>query len=248
MAQTSWPFENIDTTESQFSIMFRNFQNTGVNGVPGDNNLLVFADDSGLQVRIRAGQAIVRGHYYLSDALETVILDTAGNNTRKDAIVLELDPAANNITIHVIKGAEAISNPEPPELIQTDVGIYQMLLAYVTVSNGATSIQAGDVQDLRQFMGNLLGIWTDNTRPVNPVANFTFGYNTTEAKHEYWNGTSWVAFGESVWTTAERPTSPSLGQTGYNTTLSQYEVYNGTAWERIGPSKFDTSPFLLIGA
>lgn len=248
MAQTSWPFENIDTTESQFSIMFRNFQNTGVNGVPGDNNLLVFADDSGLQVRVRAGQAIVRGHYYLSDALETLIIDTAGTNTRIDAIVLELDPAANSITLQVVKGEEAISNPVAPSLTQTDVGVYQMLLGYVTVPNSATTILNSDVQDLRKFMGNLLGIWTSNTRPSDPVENFTFGFNTTLGNHEYWNGTAWVAFGESVWTTAERPTSPDIGTTGYNTDLAVYEVYDGSGWVPVGPPKFDTSPFLLMGA
>jgi len=248
MAQTSWPFENIDTTESQFSIMFRNFQNTGVNGTPGDNNLLVFADDSGLQVRVRTGQAIVRGHYYLSDALETLSVDTAGSNTRIDAIVLELDPAANSITLQVVKGEEAISNPVAPELTQTDVGVYQMLLAHVTIQNAATSIVAGDVDDARRFMGNLLGIWTTATRPADPVANFTFGFNTTLNNHEYWNGTAWVAFGESVWTTAGRPSSPDIGTTGYNTDLEVYEVFDGTVWKTVGPPQFDTSPFLLMGA
>jgi len=248
MAQTSWPFENVDTSESQFSIMFRNFQETGVNGVPGDNNLLVFADDSGLQVRVRAGQAIVRGHYYLSDAVETLVINTAGTNTRKDAIVLELDPAANSITLHVVQGEAAISNPQPPELTQTDVGVYQMLLGYVTIGASATSIVNDDVEDLRRFMGNRLGIWTTATRPEDPVANFTFGYNTTLNNHEYWNGTAWVAFGESVWDTAGRPATPDIGTTGYNTELAQYEVYNGTSWERVGPVQFDTSPFLLMGA
>ena len=34
----------------------------------------------------------------------------------------------------------------------------------------------------------------------------------------------------ATWTTAARPTSPSLGQQGYNTTLNSVEYYNGVAW------------------
>lgn len=33
-----------------------------------------------------------------------------------------------------------------------------------------------------------------------------------------------------VWTTAGRPSTPTVGQMGYNTTLSQLEVWNGTGW------------------
>lgn len=248
MAQTSWPFEGLDTSESQFSIMFRNFQDTGVNGIPGDTNLLVFADDSGLQVRIRAGQAIVRGHYYLSDALETIVLLTAGTDTRIDSIVLELDPSANSIVLKAVEGDAAISNPIAPTLTQTNVGIYQMLLANVTVANSATSITSGNVQDFRRFMGNQLGIWTTDTRPENPVTNFTFGYNDTVGTHEYWNGSTWAVFGQDVWSTANRPASPDVGQHGYNTDLHIIEAYDGAQWLRIGPPQFDMSPFLLMGA
>jgi hypothetical protein len=151
MTQTSFPFENIDTTESQFSKWARNI-GEGVKGGPDDNKLLVTGDDSGLQVRIAAGEALVRGHYYISTAQETLTLDTAGTDTRVDAIVVELDPAANQIVLKVVQGIAVLNNPQPPTLTQSDVGIYQILLGLVTIGAEASTILAGDVTDRRTFL------------------------------------------------------------------------------------------------
>jgi len=151
MAQTSFPFENVDTTESQFSKWARHI-GEGVNGGPDDLKLKPFGDDSGLQVRIPAGEAMVRGHYYLSTAQETLTLDTAGLQTRIDAIVLELDPAANEIILKIVQGLAAPSNPVPPTLTQTDTGVYQLQLGLVTIGIEASSILAADVTDRRTFL------------------------------------------------------------------------------------------------
>jgi hypothetical protein len=151
MTQQSFPFENIDTTESQFSKWARNI-GEGVKGGPDQTQLLVTGDDSGLQVRIAAGEALVRGHYYISTAQETLTLDTAGTDTRVDAIVVELDPAANKITLKVVQGLAVASNPQPPTLTQSDVGIYQILIGLVTIAPEASSILTSDVVDRRTFL------------------------------------------------------------------------------------------------
>lgn len=151
MAQTSWPFENIDTTEDQFSRWARHI-GEGVNGGPDDTKLLVTGDDSGLQVRIASGEAMVRGHYYLNSAQETLAIVTAGTNTRIDAIVLELDNTANSILLKAVQGSEVPSNPTPPTITQSDTGIYQLLLAHVEVRNSVSSILASDVTDRRTFL------------------------------------------------------------------------------------------------
>ena len=151
MTQTSFPFENIDTTETQFSKWARNI-GEGVKGGPDDNKLLVTGDDSGLQVRIAAGEALVRGHYYISTAQETLTLDTAGTDTRIDAVVVELDPAANVIILKVVQGLAVASNPVPPTLTQTDAGVYQILLGLVSIASEASSILPGDVTDRRTFL------------------------------------------------------------------------------------------------
>lgn len=194
MAQASYPFENVDVSETQFSRWARNFQETGVKGVPGDGNLFVTGDNSGLQVRVAAGEAFIRGHYYENTSQATVAITSAGTNTRKDAIVLELDTIANGITLKAIAGTPVASNPVAPTLTQTDTGVYQLLLAYVTIPASTGSITAGMVSDERTFMGQRIGLWTTAKRPTNPIANATIGYNSTLGFHEYWNGSSWVPF------------------------------------------------------
>jgi hypothetical protein len=100
----------------------------------------------------------------------------------------------NGVTLKAVPGAAVLSGPTAPTLTQTTSGIYQMLLAYVTIPNNTTSITAGMVTDLRRFMGKRIGIWTTATRPTNPTAQHTIGFNNTLGIHEVWNGTAWVAF------------------------------------------------------
>ena len=151
MAQQSYPFENVDVTESQFSKWARHI-GEGVNGGPDTNNLRVSGDDSGLQVRVAAGEAMVRGHYYINTSQATLTLDTAGTDTRIDGIVVELDPAANTIVLKVIQGIAVASDPVPPTPTQTDVNIYQILIGLVTIPADATSILAANVTDRRTYI------------------------------------------------------------------------------------------------
>ncbi|NBP03220.1 MAG: hypothetical protein EBU90_24605 [Proteobacteria bacterium] len=37
-----------------------------------------------------------------------------------------------------------------------------------------------------------------------------------------------------TWTTAARPSSPTLGQVGLNTTIGTLEMYNGSTWVVVG--------------
>lgn len=151
MAQFSWPFENVDTSETQFSKWARNI-GEGVKGGPDDANLKPFGDDSGLQVRVGAGEAMVRGHYYLSTSQETLTIATAETLYRIDAVVLELNPTTNAIILKVVEGIAAVSNPVAPTLTQSDAGVYQLLLGLVSITPSATSILASDVTDRRTFL------------------------------------------------------------------------------------------------
>jgi hypothetical protein len=95
---------------------------------------------------------MVRGHYYINTSQATLTLDTAGTDTRIDGVVVELDPAANTIVLKIIQGTAVTSDPVPPTPNQTDVGIYQILIALVTIPSEATSIVSGDVTDRRTFI------------------------------------------------------------------------------------------------
>jgi hypothetical protein len=152
MAQSSWPFENIDTTETQFSQWARNI-GEGIRKGAGDE-LEPFADSSGLNMKVRSGESMVRGHYYKSTGLETLVISTPDlANPRIDNVVLELDPIANTILLKVIAGTPA-SSPAPPDLVQTDSLIWQQLIAEVSVSAGATTITSGNVSNKRTFLAS----------------------------------------------------------------------------------------------
>lgn len=229
MAQTSFPFENVDTTETQFSQMFRNL-NAGVNGTPAGTELKVTAG-TGLAVSVAAGQAMVRGHYYISTAAEALTLTAAnGSNPRIDAIVLTLDPTANSIILAKVDGTPAAS-PVAPTLTQTDAGVYQYLLATVLVPAAATV--PSTITDTRGFMGSRFGLWSTAGRPTSPVQG-QVGFNTTLSAAEGWNGSAWVLIGAapnanaisngdfSKWT---RGTSFSITSGGWNNIADRWISY-----------------------
>jgi len=155
MAQSSWPFENIDTSETQFSQWARNIGEGVKTGAL--NELEVFADSTGMQVKVRSGQALVRGHYYQNTAELALSLTAADlSNPRVDTVVVELDPSANSIELKVITGA-AQSSPSPEPVVQTDAGIYQIKLANIAVGTGVTTITAGNVTDTRFYIEDFTG-------------------------------------------------------------------------------------------
>ena len=155
MAQSSWPFENIDTSETQFSQWARNIGEGVKTGAL--NELEVFADSTGMQVKVRSGQAMVRGHYYQSTAQETLTVTAADlTNPRIDTVIIELDPSANSIVLKVIAGSPA-AVPSPEPLVQTDAGVYQFKLAEVLIDAAATTIAAGKVTDSRTYLEAITG-------------------------------------------------------------------------------------------
>jgi hypothetical protein len=190
MAQTSWPFENVDTSETQFSQWARNI-GEGVKGSSSGTELKVTAG-TGLQVAVGAGQAMVRGHYYSSTVSEALTLTTAhATNGRIDNIVLELDPAANSILLKVVAGTPS-ATPTAPALTQTDAGIYQLLLATVLVPAASTTVST--ITDSRTFLATHVGLWA--TSPATPTVGLT-GFNTTTALLETWTGTEWKTWAPS---------------------------------------------------
>ena len=192
MAQSSWPFQGVDTTETQYSRLLRHIATngrSGVNGLPGDNNLKVFADSTGMNVKVQVSggnsQAVIRGHMYNSTAQETLAIAAANTNPRIDTVVLTLDPSANTILLAVVQGAAAAS-PSAPTLTQTDTATYQFPLANVLVAANATTIDAGAVTDRREF---IVDTWTTATRPA--AFQGLIGYNTTISHMEAYTGSAW---------------------------------------------------------
>jgi len=212
MAEQSFPFENIDTTESQFSEWATNFQETGVQGSPTGTELGITVTGSDLNLTIAAGQAFIRGHYYINTDDLVLAVTSAGTDTRIDIVVVELDPEANTIVTKIVSGEAVAADPVAPTLTQSATGIYQLPIATLTIPASTVAITTGMLVDTRTFMGNRIGIWTTDTRPANPTAYQTLGYNTTIEAHESWNGTAWVGFFDPITTEGDLVVGDGTGQ------------------------------------
>jgi len=212
MAEQSFPFENIDTTEAQFSEWATNFQETGVQGSPTGTELGITVTGSDLNLTVAAGQAFIRGHYYINTSDLVLAVTSAGTNTRIDIVVVELDPEANTIVTKLVQGEAVSVDPVAPTLTQSATGIYQLPIATLTIPTSTVVITSGMLTDTRTFMGNRVGIWTTATRPANPTAYQTLGYNTTIEAHESWNGTAWVGFFDPISTEGDLVVGDGTGQ------------------------------------
>lgn len=235
MAQTSFPFDSQTSTESDWSHLFRQLSSMpggGVEGTPGTTELKVTGDSSGMNVKVAAGNAIVRGHYYMNDAQVTLTIGASSSNPRIDMIVLALDPTANSIALAVVAGTAAAS-PVAPTLTQTDTAVYQLPLAQVLVGASVSTISAGAVTDVRPFAGYDVGVWTTATRPA-ATSNMAglLGYNTTTQLYEGWNGSTWApvtptSLDAGVITSGVL--SVARGGTGQSSFASGFIKSNGTA-------------------
>ena len=188
MAQSYWPFDGVDTTETQYSQLFRRLQSTGVWGDPGDGQLKVVAD-AGLDIAIQPGFALIRGHMYENDGNLSISIDSGDSQARIDIVVISLDPTLNTIVAGVVKGLADVS-PVAPDLAQTDAGVYELEIARISVAASAAAISAGNISDTRSFMGLQYGIWTTAKRPASPRLGQP-GFNSTLGYSEMWNGSVW---------------------------------------------------------
>lgn len=157
MTQTYFPFDTgtgANVTESGWTKMGRHWLETGV---IRDylNSLEVFADSTGLTSKVKTGAAWVEGHYFDSDAQETMAHATAdATNPRIDRVVVRVDWTANTIALAVRTGTAAAS-PSAPALTQT-TSTWEMSLAQVRVEAAASVIAAAKVTDERAFAGAIL--------------------------------------------------------------------------------------------
>ncbi|WKU46735.1 tail fiber domain-containing protein [Streptomyces sp. VNUA116] len=194
MAISSYPFDGQAATETEYSRLFRELQTSGVAASADSSAFRVTADSSGMNVKAAPGFALLRGHAVQSTAVETIAIGAADTSARTDRIVLRLDPAANAITLAVVKG---VPGGGVPALTQTDTGLYEIPLALVSVGASVTTITAASVEDARPFLGMHVGAWSTPTRPTSPRLG-TLGFNRTTQTWEFWTGSAWAALAPTV--------------------------------------------------
>lgn len=117
------------------------------------NQAQVYADSSGMQVKVRTGAAWVQGHYWESDAEVTLSIAAAhATLSRIDRVVLRLDWTNNTMALAVLTGTAAAS-PSAPSLTQTFGSTWELPLAQVLVDPAVVTIAAGKVTDQRVLVG-----------------------------------------------------------------------------------------------
>lgn len=149
MAKTSFPFNSTAVYQADWSKMAEHWRITGIlkNEL---NSLEVYADSTGMQVKVKSGKACVKGFYFESDAVETLSLSAANaSNPRYDLVILRLDTANENIDLAVLEGTPA-GSPTAPTLTQSG-SIWEIALAKVTVGAGVSTIASDKVSDERSL-------------------------------------------------------------------------------------------------
>lgn len=156
MTVTSGFFDSLDGdrkyTAEQIGNYFEGIVGNGIFKEIG-NEFAVQAG-SGMNVKIGTGKAFINCHWIKNDAVLTLPIAAADKQyDRKDAIKLRLDTSetARSISIIVDTGTPNSSWKAPVR----SGSVYELVIAYVNVSAGATSITQSDITDCRstQYCG-----------------------------------------------------------------------------------------------
>lgn len=150
--QSYFPFDSgqgANITETLWTKMAQHWLSTGIiRSVLSE--LQVFGDSTGMQAKVRTGAAWIKGHYYESDAEETLPIGSSNaSNPRIDRIIIRLDWTENTVQLAVLQGV-ATSSPVPPALTQNS-SRWEISLAQIRVNANVTTIAAANVTDERTY-------------------------------------------------------------------------------------------------
>jgi hypothetical protein len=121
------------------------------NGVViGDlNEMAVFADATGMQVKVPTGRVVIAGHVGEASTQKALTVSAAhATLTRIDLVVARLDLTNSRIELDVVAGTPGAG--VAPALTQTST-VWEIALGRVTVPGADTTIDAGQVLDVRSF-------------------------------------------------------------------------------------------------
>lgn len=164
MALTSGFFNSVsgDRTYNadQLSSMFEGLISDGIYESVGD--AFQVTADTGMNVLVGTGRAMVNSKWVKNTAPITVEINEAHVLlNRYTAVVLRLDISNREITVETIDGTAA-STPSKPAIVRSS-SYYDLLLAYIYVGAGVTSITQANIEDQRAnttYCGWVTGVVT----------------------------------------------------------------------------------------
>lgn len=227
MASSTWPDGTPRTVDdNEYEILGAAWSTDGVVGSPADTPV-VYADSSGMQVKLRSGKyAVVHGKGWYSgtsDITKTITANSSGQ-PRIDLVVLGLDRATQLVTEYVKTGT-ASSTPQPPALQRdaagSGTGKWEIPLARVAVANAAATVSAGNVTPVAPWIGtgqlilpdvaSLDRVWTPTPGTTAIVGQDLYLYTAANGwRPAHWN-TSWGVIGGKEYAGDNAVTSLGIG-------------------------------------
>ena len=134
MAETYFFFNSIDDdrrvySAEHFTILLSMLFSNGVCGAP--DSLQAFRDQ--LSITVKAGGAIIDGHFYNNSAPKTFTVTPPASGVRYDRIVLRFDLSTNRIALLLRKGSSSAA----PEIIYNsqfrEIPICKLIAASSTI-------------------------------------------------------------------------------------------------------------------
>lgn len=178
LADAYYPFDagaGANSAEAQWRNMWPVIANGVVYGQ--QNNLVPFADSSGIHFKVQSGQVWIRGHtgiWNITNTTSNMSAPAAGKQ-RIDRLVARADSSLNDVVLSVLTGAEVTSNPVEPALTQTD-SIWEIPIARTIAMTSSTStLASGDVIDERQWAGSWSQPWGIVNRIVDLAPQTSIG-------------------------------------------------------------------------
>lgn len=205
-----WPGPSGFTTASYFD-RFKEQMQFGMPGVPGvlpsrsadilgayTNEFRVFADSSGMQVKVYQGRATAAGVFAkiadadVSGGLYALTVSTAhATLQRVDRVVVRFDLSTGGATLRMVDGTAATTGTAVPPSLTQSATSWDVPLALVMVDAAAVTIAVADVFDVRPFSYSLRSLM-EALAIQNPVIN---------GGMDIWNdGTSFAAIADGTYT------------------------------------------------
>jgi hypothetical protein len=131
-------------TEEYTSALFASVISDGViHGIL--NTFQVFADSTGMQVKVRTGRAVKQGFWVNNDSERTLDVATAHVSAdRVDSVVLRLDETSPaTISLEILSGDPG---GDPPDIEDSDIWLGDVL-----VDNGVSTITSGKITNRRTY-------------------------------------------------------------------------------------------------
>lgn len=129
---------------NSFSDWLKKFFTTGV----FKDELRVTAA-SGMTVNISAGYVNINGKVMEFDASSLTLDPAEAHLHRIDAVVIERNDTSRNFTLKIVKGNPNVNSAVTAPALVRNTAVYQIMLAKIRVSAGATYISQAHITDTR---------------------------------------------------------------------------------------------------